>query len=138
MAVNTFERTVAGRARVFVVRHDPILDRVTVEVDGALLPTKLVRRPFANLWRYTFTLEGDALEVRVRASGLRDFEVTLGAVEEAIARARFPVSALAFSFVGIPVVALVALPGPVTVRGVIGVVAGIVTTAILALVYRRS
>lgn len=134
---HVFEQRVGASLRRIEVSHDALRDTVHVVVDRTPVATKLTRRPFSNLWRFGFEVDGTPLEVRVSAAGLRGIDVRLCEASAAVQKARMPLWVLATPLLG-PVAGLLVFPGPVGVPAVIGLVSGALTAAILGVVYRRT
>jgi hypothetical protein len=137
MAQYTFEHLVGGQPRSLTVEHQPLTDRLTVAMNGVQVPVTLHRRPFSSLWRYAFSIDHEALEVRVQPDGLRGISVSLHASGAPVEKKALSMSALIGIAVGALVISSMVLPGPLEVRVVIGLFAGLGTAAILGLVSRR-
>lgn len=140
-----FEVVVGDKPHVVVVRHSGIIvEKTTIEVDGALVDAKKNRKAFSYLYRYLFAIDGTPVEARLHhASGTPEISLAVG--EEIASPVRHTAGGKA-AFVGAAVFGLfVALRmvlggggAPLAVRGAIAGIALVVTAAIGLVVYRRS
>jgi hypothetical protein len=130
-------RTIAGRERSILVFHDAWTNSVCVVCDGEVIETKRTRRLFSVLWRYTFDIDGEMLELRVR-TGLVDPSFELTSPTASIERMKF-------GFLTYLLVALIAgamqIPFnkvPLDVRLGMALVAFLFMSALLLVYERRS
>jgi hypothetical protein len=142
VAIHRFTHRSGERAHELVFDHNPLTDGATLRVDGEVVPTKLVRKPFGSVFRYRFGLGGEMLEVRVAPSSLRAFEVTLIRADAPIAASRIGIATIASAcgVAGAAAGLCMYLGGvtPVTPSLIIGGVGAVVSTGIVGLVYGRA
>jgi len=142
VATHQLAHQAGDRTHRLVFEHNPLTDRASLLVDGEVVPTKLVRKPFGSVFRYRFSLGGEALEVRVAPSSLVDYDVAVSRADEPLAKPKIGLLAIASACGLLGAIGSLGLylevRAPLAPSVIIGTGAAAATTALLWLVYGRA